>query len=200
MKKDPYVYPGTSVLVNRLNLEEERKLEELENRFAYFSIYKLLRNSFEIQNINDIFRIHHFLFSDVYPFAGEKRRIDISKSEPILQGLSVEYVRYRKLDECIKVLNVVFSKIAWKDLNKELFVKEILAIITELWKIHPFREGNTRSIMMFTVLFLKQHGFTTNQNLFLEKSNDFRNAFVLAALGEYAEPEHLSYILRRIIV
>ena len=64
-----------------------------------------------------------------------------------------------------------------------------------LWKVHPFREGNTRTTVMIMTFFAEHYGYYFDQNLMAASAGYVRNAFVLASLGEYAEYEHLSKIL-----
>lgn len=54
-------------------------------------IIQLLKSSTKITKVNDIFIIHKALFENVYEWAGDKRIINIYKTEPILNGLSVNY-------------------------------------------------------------------------------------------------------------
>ena len=96
MSKDPYVYDDTNVLKNVANIKEQNKLDDYESTMVNLGIIKLLKSNIKINNTNDIFLIHKFLFENVYEWAGEKRVINIYKTEPILNGLSVTYSDYKK--------------------------------------------------------------------------------------------------------
>lgn len=56
-------------------------------------------------------------------------------------------------------------------------------MIAEIWEVHPFREGNTRTVSVFAFLFLKQYGYDLNAELLSRHAKYFRNALVMAALG-----------------
>ena len=88
MSKDPYVYDDTSILKNLANIKEQHKLDDYETTMVNLGIIKLLKSDIEIVKVNDIFLIHKILFENVYEWAGEKRVINIFKTEPILNGLS----------------------------------------------------------------------------------------------------------------
>lgn len=65
---------------------------ELECDFVSSRIVELLQiDNFEL-SIDCFKYIHHFLFQDIYEFAGEFRKVDFSKNEKILNNDSVSYV------------------------------------------------------------------------------------------------------------
>lgn len=68
-------------------------------------------------------------------------------------------------------------------------------MIAEIWEVHPFREGNTRTVSVFAFLFLKQYGYDLNAESLSRHAKYFRNALVMAALGQYAEYQFLQNIL-----
>ena len=104
MSKDPYLYDDTSVLKNLANIKEQHKLDDYETTMVNLGIIKLLKSDIEIVKVNDIFLIHKILFENVYEWAGEKRVINIFKTEPILNGLSVTYSDYNKINDVYKAI------------------------------------------------------------------------------------------------
>ena len=78
---DPYVYEGTSVLKNKLNIRDSEKLERAEADFLILATSNLKRSNFEINSIFDCFKIHKHLFENLYDWAGTPRTIDIFKGE-----------------------------------------------------------------------------------------------------------------------
>lgn len=62
MSKDPYVYDDTNVLKNVANIKEQNKLDDYESTMVNLGIIKLLKSNIKINNTNDIFLIHKFLF------------------------------------------------------------------------------------------------------------------------------------------
>lgn len=45
-------------------------------------------------------------------------------------------------------------------LNVDLAIKQICKFISGIWQILPFREGNTRTTVVFTMKYLQTFGFT----------------------------------------
>ena len=68
--------------------------------------------------------------------------------------------------------------------KKSTIVFEKAAHIAEfifgIWQIHPFREGNTRTTAVFAIKYLRSKGFQTDNELFKNNAEYFRNALVRA--------------------
>jgi len=75
-----YCYPGTNVLKNKLNIHDSTILTEAEREIASLRIAQAAVNPivgrFDLPHLK---RIHRFLFSDIYAWAGKIRMINISK-------------------------------------------------------------------------------------------------------------------------
>lgn len=73
-------YPGTTVLINKLDIRDEATLDEAETLATYINASKLeehpLAGAFDFSHYR---AIHHFLFSDLYDWAGQIRTVNISK-------------------------------------------------------------------------------------------------------------------------
>lgn len=191
--KDPYVYDGTDVLINLGNFTNQDKLDEFESamfKLAFISI----NENYHIKSTEDIFNLHKTVFSNVYKWAGQPRKINIYKSEQILNGLSVEYSDYKNIKKEIKKLDSEFKQIKLnKDIN--ITITKIATLISKLWKIHAFREGNTRIVGLFLFFWMKDLGIDLNSNFLGEHAKYFRNALVLSCIGEYSEQKYLINIL-----
>ena len=74
---DPYVYPGTSVLRNRLNTQDPDFLDKQERALVALRMRRdIPRGAFDLTHLR---AIHRHLFQDVYDWAGELRTVEISK-------------------------------------------------------------------------------------------------------------------------
>lgn len=193
--RDPYVYFDTNVLVNKLNIKTNDELDKAEGTIVSLNIARLLANPIKIKSVTDIKKIHKALFSDLYEWAGENRIMNMYKSEPVLDGLSVVYSDYKNIDKELKALDVMFSNTKWKSLHKKETIEQIVILISKLWRVHCFREGNTRTVTVFLYLFMKQIGFKTNVTFIGEHAKYFRSALVMASIDQYSEYEHLTNIL-----
>jgi cell filamentation protein len=80
---DPYVYPGTKTLRNRLGLTNATDLDRIERLFTTDrSTQPIPRGSFDLKHLR---AIHRHLFQDVYDWAGELRTVEISKGRQQFQ-------------------------------------------------------------------------------------------------------------------
>lgn len=197
--KDIYVYEGTNVLINKRNIKNNEDLDQFENAMTSLAIININRN-FIFNDLNDIYKIHKMLFENVYEWAGETRKINIYKEEPVLSGLSVQYEKYNKIERSITDLNKKFLEIKWDELSKIEIIDNIVRIFSSLWQIHPFREGNTRAVSTLMFLFVKKKKLKLNQDFMQEHAKYFRNALVLASIGEYSEFEHITEFLKDAIL
>lgn len=193
--KDIYVYENTDVLINKFDIKNLKDLDKLEGALTTANLINILNNPFKIKSTSDIKKIHRILFLDLYEWAGENRKINMYKSEPVLNGLSVSYSEYTHIDDDLKKLDRYFKSIDWKNLSKKDTVDYIVQLISRLWRIHCFREGNTRTVTVFLYLFMKQINLKADTKFIGDHAKYFRNALVLASIDQYSEYEHLTNIL-----
>lgn len=189
--KDPYVYEGTDVLINKLNIKDENVLEKAESDFVGLAVNRLRNDGFVINRIQDVLKIHEYLFSNLYEWAGSPRTIDIYKSESLLGGKSIDYVFSFYITQALEDLNDEFKVIDWDKLTPEDKVKKICYFVTEFWHIHPFREGNTRTSAMMLYFLIKKANLHLNIDFLSKNGKYFRNALVLSSLYSNSKPEYL---------
>jgi fido (protein-threonine AMPylation protein) len=125
--------------------------------------------------------IHRRLFTGIYKFAGKIRDYNITKKEWVLKG---ETVLYASADSLKATLEYDFEqerKFSYKGLNEQEIIEHIAHFISNLWQIHIFGEGNTRTTAIFLIKYLRKLGFKqVNNDLFANHSWYFRNALVRA--------------------
>lgn len=160
--------------------KEEANLAEKEADFSSLRINGYLRESkFRLHPLA-LKSIHRYIFDGLDGFhAGQYRAYNISKAEPVLPGYSVRYEDYHNIDDYIeydisKETNISAKRSAF-DLNA------FMDFITGLWQIHPFGEGNTRTIAVFTIQYLNDLGFQINNEPFEKNARYFRDALVRAS-------------------
>jgi cell filamentation protein len=153
---DPYVYPGTDVLKNKADLREAEDLKTYE-RFASADALLILPD--DIPLTPDGYRaIHRYLFQDVYDWAGQDRTVDIAKDHSYF--CRAQYIAPQ--------LEQRFEKIAaelesWRGLSDAAFAAHVAEHICELDAIHPFREGNGRTLRAWLGLVGARTGHTIDQ-------------------------------------
>jgi fido (protein-threonine AMPylation protein) len=125
--------------------------------------------------------IHRRLFTGIYKFAGKIRDYNITKKEWVLNG---ETVLYASADSLSATLEYDFEqerKFSYKGLSEQDIIEHIAHFISNLWQIHTFGEGNTRTTAIFLIKYLRKLGFKNiNNDLFANHSWYFRNALVRA--------------------
>jgi cell filamentation protein, protein adenylyltransferase len=149
--RDPYCYPGTAVLINRLGLRDQSKLDAFEAEVSAERATQPLpagRLSYAHYRA-----IHRHLFRDVYAWAGKLRTVRISKG-----GSSFCYPEHidgqmRRLFGALAVQKFL------RDLEVQTFAAKAGHFLTELNAIHPFREGNGRTQLSFLVEIAERAGY-----------------------------------------
>jgi cell filamentation protein len=192
---DPYLYEGSSVLRNLLNIQDEKELDIAEAELSQANMMLLYEQGFDDFSTQGIKTIHKVLFEDVYDWAGEFRSINIQKREPLLAGISVWYADSDNIEKDLDSAWNAINKIQWGRLSREEFAAHIARLFPPLWKAHPFREGNTRAIVMLMTFFVEHYDYYFDKELLAASAGYVRNAFVMASIGQYSEYEHLEKIL-----
>jgi len=199
--KDPYLYEDVPVLVNKLNIKNEKLLSKAE---ADITVIKLLsidllkgKKTLNVEYLKDI---HRHIFEDIYPFAGELRTIHIEKPEKVLGGDTVRYAAPNDIEKMIIHFIDRMDKVEWSAVQLDDRVLEFSKCIASIWQAHPFREGNTRTIMTFACHYAEAHGFLLDKQIFSENAGYVRNALVMASDGMYADYQYLSKILKHSMI
>jgi cell filamentation protein len=197
---DPYLYESGHVLRNILNIKDEKRLVAYENTVVNLVLLKLFKEDYNLSHTNQLFDIHKRLFSDIYEWAGVPRTINIEKTEKVLSGLSVKYEDTSKIINAIDDIHKLYFDKPWKTMSEHSLVFEMTRYMASLWKIHPFREGNTRTLSTYFYFFLKKHNYSMDEKVLKTHAAFFRNALVMASLGEYSEYHYLENILSDAII
>ena len=193
--KDLYLIENSTVLKNLLGITDEKALDIAEAELSRANMMLLYENGFSDFSSNGICFIHKELFGDVYEWAGQYRKINIKKREDILAGQSVWYSDCTNIEQDLEKAWKEINNVDWTKLSKEDFAKKIAHLFPAIWQVHPFREGNTRTVVMLITFFAEHYGYYFDQELMSASAGYVRNAFVLASIGEYSEYEHLEKIL-----
>ncbi len=193
--KDLYLIENSTVLKNLLGITNEKDLDIAEAELSRANMMLLYENGFSDFSSNGICFIHKELFGDVYEWAGQYRKINIKKRENILAGQSVWYSDCTTIEQDLEKAWKEINKLDWTKLSKEDFAQKVARLFPAIWQVHPFREGNTRTVVMLITFFAEHYGYYFDQELMSASAGYVRNAFVLASTGEYSEYEHLEKIL-----
>lgn len=201
MMKDPYLYPNSDVLKN---LAGVRDLEELKNVEADYTLFRLSEiaedESPEKFDFQSLCELHYRIFHDVYDWAGKPRVINIEKAEAVLGDISIVYSDCFSIVKDAEWILQRANSYEWTRASFEDVVETFSNFLAELWKVHPFREGNTRTVVTFCSLFIEAQGFYIESDLFKDNAAYMRNALVAANaifddLGDLRKPEYLYRIV-----
>lgn len=124
--------------------------------------------------------IHRHIFNGIFKFAGQIRDYNITKKEWVLRGDTVNYLNYLDIRRALDYEIQKERDFDYKGLSKEEIVSHISRFVSDLWQIHAFGEGNTRTTATFVILYLRSIGFQVSNDLFAKNSWYFRNALVRA--------------------
>ena len=131
------------ILENKLSITESAELAREEERLSKKRALELFENNiletFEVGTFKGLCDIHKYLFSDIYPFAGEIRTVNIAKGNFRFAPLMYLEAALENID---KMPQCDFDKII------EKYVEMNIA--------HPFREGNGRSTRIWLDCILKK--------------------------------------------
>ncbi len=151
---DPFC-DKNGVLINNLGISNTKDLNEAEKALSALQNTRLQENisvflgNFDLQHLQNI---HHQLFMDVYPWAGQLRRVNTYKGECI-------FLHYNSIapltDLLFSCLNNNFNHLINNKENIDLVCSFLDRFFVVLNYIHPFREGNGRSqcFMLGQILF-----------------------------------------------
>lgn len=128
----------------------------------------------------ELVSIHRRLFEGVLEFAGRIRDYDIVKNEWVLNGDTVRYGSSYRLMEMLTFDIKQEREFSYVGLKEAEIVRHIARFTSNLWQIHAFGEGNTRTTGVFVIKYLRTLGFDVANDVFAENAWYFRNALVRA--------------------
>lgn len=163
-------------------IENNRKLEsdsEEADKVAVRITELLSEKSFNF-NIFELINIHSRLFNGIYKEAGKIRDYNFTKKEWILNEDTVIYSSFETIRETLEYDLEQERNFSYKDLSLEESIKHISRFTSNIWQVHPFCEGNTRTTAVFIIKYLRTFGFNINDDVFAKNSWYFRNALVRA--------------------
>ncbi len=131
-------------------------------------------------SVNEYVSIHRKLFYGIYDHAGKVRDYNITKKEWVLDGATVIYGTASELESTLEYDISKEKAFSYKGLLPEEMINHLAIFISNLWQIHAFAEGNTRTTAVFLIKYLQVLGYDVTNDLFKENSWYFRNALVRA--------------------
>ncbi len=153
-----YTDPKTGILRNLADITEPDVLLFFESGAVTKRIQELYEKPIKIKGADCLLSIHRHLFQDVYSWAGEKRKVEISKT-------GKQFFPTTHFDNAFRFIDTLISDYKNISNKDKLKIAEKLAeILDNVNYLHPFREGNGRTQREFLRLLLLEKGLILNLN------------------------------------
>ncbi len=127
--------------------------------------------------------------------------LNIYKEEPVLGGLSIDYSDMMAVSKDAEDVLTEMRKKSWNNMILQEAAIQFADSLAKLWRIHPFREGNTRTIVTFCCQYADEIGLNPNRKLFENNAQYIRTALVaynavFDDLGDLSKKEYLIKIVK----
>jgi cell filamentation protein len=153
MSDDPYIYPGTTILCNKLGIRDAGQLDAYERRMAAQRAAEGIPiGDFGLAHLQ---AIHRHLFQDVYDWAGQVRTVELNKDGH--QFMFRRYIQTGMADIHRRIVKTDY----FSGLSQTDFAAGAGEIMGDINYVHPFREGNGRT----QLLYLKQLSIAAGHRL-----------------------------------
>lgn len=190
---DEYFIEGANVLKNKLGITNKEELSKNEKiitlkKLAYLEMFPI-EGKFDSDHLR---KIHYFLFNDIYYFAGEYRKCEMARFREFVNPDEIEVRLKNELDKMNKEVKNILSIDGYSYFLAEEYY--------ELMVIHPFREGNGRSVREFLREFVlsKKEQLPFNVELDFTKINP--DEFLMAVKDKYLYPSLLQMLFKNALV
>ena len=155
--------------------------------------------------VGQLLTIHKKLFDGVLKHPGQLRTYNFSKKEWVLDGASVIYGDFRDLEMTLQYDFKTEKQFEYSRLSIDEAIVHLAVFIANLWQIHAFEEGNTRTTAVFAIKYLRSLGFDVTNDTFAKNAWYFRNALVRANYtniqkGVYQDRSYLIKFLRNLLL
>ena len=171
---------------------------------ASVNIAKILNEPSFAFSLVGLTSVHRRIFEGVFKFAGQLRQVELSRKEWVLgENASVSYQQAVDLREAIEYDLSREKEFDYSNRPMAEVIKHLSHFIADLWQIHPFREGNTRTTAVFLIKYLRSMGIPATNDMFKHHSWYFRNALVRASykgLNISPTTEFVERFLRNVIL
>lgn len=175
-------YEGTDVLKNKKGITDQSVLDRTERILTAYKLAILASGDYshieQTWDYNHYMSIHKFLFDELYDFAGKERDEDTAKSHYFCLS---NYIG-EKLTEWLEIMDYNINKI----INRNRLIKSLGRSFIELNEIHPFREGNGRTLREFLREYVERVDEVNNLNYELDyklMTEELKNKYLYASVN-----------------
>ncbi len=203
---DIYLYEGTDVLKNLLGIRDRKHLEEAEADYVTFRLKEIalkpLPGGYDYAHL---LQMHKYIFQDIFEWAGQQRKQNIYKEEPVLGGLSIDYSDMFDIPKDSEHALAGMRSKHWDEMDTHEAALQFSDSLARIWRVHPFREGNTRTTVTFCCQYADEVGLNPDRQLFEDNAQYVRTALVaynavFDDLGDKSKPDYLIKIVEDAII
>ena len=168
-------------------------------------IVRIISEDYFTFTVGQLLSIHRILFEGILEHPGQLRTYNFSKKEWVLDGASVIYGDYRELEATLQYDFDIEKRFDYSKLSMDEIVDHLAIFIANLWQIHVFEEGNTRTTAVFAIKYLRSLGFDVTNDTFAKNAWYFRNSLVRANYtnlqkGIHGDRTYLIRFLRNLLL
>lgn len=166
-------------LDNKLHIIDSTELARMEEKISKKKAIELFENGYldkyEAGTFQMLAAIHKYLFDEIYEFAGEIRTVNIAKGN-------------------FRFAPVMYLHAAIENVEKmpQSTFEEIIEKYVEMNIVHPFREGNGRSMRIWLDLILKKE-----LNMVIDWSAVDKDDYLLAMERSPIKDIEIKYVLKQ---
>ncbi len=153
---DPLCYPQSQVLRNTADIRDQDDLDQYEQLMFHTRAEEPLPAGpldFDFYK-----RIHKHFFQDVYEWAGEIRTIRTGKGGNWF--CFPEFIQ----NEMSRIFTELETENHLVGLDRDFFAPRAAYFISEINAVHPFREGNGRTQLIFLTILAENAAFSLDEN------------------------------------
>ena len=150
-----YCYPDSHVLINQLGITDSEKLQTAEQEITSLKLamamQKPIKGHLDLRHLQ---KIHKYIFSDIYPWAGTLRHVNIAKGNQFCLSQNLElyagniFGTLEREHYLIDAGDNIPYRLAW--------------YLSEINVLHPFREGNGRTQRLFIMYLAGIAGYAVD--------------------------------------
>jgi cell filamentation protein len=155
-----YIYtdPKTGLLRNKEDIDDRKLLMVFEQLKCSARLEELLEHPIMPRDSGSLLEIHNYLFQDTYQWAGQLRKVEISKD-------GKQFFPRSHFDSALAYIDKLIVDFRQMDSsNKSGISGKLAEILDSVNYLHPFREGNGRTQREFLRVLALEKGYELNLN------------------------------------
>ncbi|MDR1033678.1 MAG: Fic family protein [Bifidobacteriaceae bacterium] len=177
-----YKDASTGVLKNLLEISDSEQLLYAESGFVTKRLRELHESPIKVLSSNELLAIHHYLFQDVYAWAGKVRTVELSKG-------ATTFFQTKRFSQGFLYIDNLVSAFLTANIDIKGDSEMLANILDSVNYLHPFREGNGRAQREFIRSLALQKGYTIDLNSFSDTSimDDYMSGTINGDVNQLTE-------------